>query len=182
VHFFIILSEFCLCDLHLSFRSLNFIVLSCWGSLSFTVPLPFHPTSRLLNPFAFLSLSSILSSHPFILPPVVLPVLRGYSHLFTALPPSFFHPITHSSVIIADHPSLMRPFHPSLSSIFSGGCLCVLDCVPCCLLTVLVFFVFLFFVFSALLQLFIPSYSLELLSSFSIHLSFQSRVSEACYL
>lgn len=75
---------------------------------------------------------------PSILPPVDLPLLWGYSDLFTTLPPSLlFQSFIHPSSSLSSITDTVIP--PSLSSVFSSGCLCLLDSLPCCLLTVLAF-------------------------------------------
>lgn len=68
-----------------------------------------------------------------------MPFLWGYSDLFTTFPSPFF----------SSNHSFARPHcwsfitdtavPPSLSSIFSCSCLCLLDSLPCCLLTALAF-------------------------------------------
>lgn len=95
-----------------------------------------HAKVTSLWQLSFIFLYNIQQS---ILALVDMPFLWGYSDLFTTFPSPFF----------SSNHSFARPHcwsfitdtavPPSLSSIFSCSCLCLLDSLPCCLLTALAF-------------------------------------------
>lgn len=134
-----------------------FFILPLWPPSFYSLSwIPLHTVLRMLLVFSFsillqgywrrlltLTFFHLLHNYvPSILPLVVLPLLWCYSDLFTTSLSLSSPPIIHSSVIIADHPwsSITdTAIPPSLSFIFSRGCLCLLDSLPCCLLTVLAF-------------------------------------------